>query len=90
VEVSNTFAHGPSGCAAAWENLGVSAQSQDWFNNGETNYGFRVQIPNESTSGAYKRFKSASAGSTTAPRLVVTYDRLPPTPPLRHPRPGTG
>lgn len=87
VVATDSFAHGATGCAAAWEDIPATAAVQDWFSNGVTNNGLRLNGDESSTAG-YKRFKSSAAGSSVAPQLVVTYDQQVPIPSLTTPADG--
>lgn len=70
---SKKFAFGySSACAAAWADIDVRPQVQEW-SNGRPNYGFRLWVESGLTFG-YKRFKPAESGAGSAPALRVTWE----------------
>lgn len=78
--VSETsFAMGPAGCPGGWASMDATSAVDAWYANPSSNLGLRLSA-DETTTAGYKRFYSAQFGGATAPRLVVTYDRLAPLP----------
>lgn len=87
--VSETsFAMGPAGCPGGWAVMDATTAVDAWYTNPSSNLGLRLSADEVMTAG-YKRFYSAQFGGATAPRLVVTYDRLAPLPTLASPADGT-
>lgn len=76
VVASESFAHGSTGCAAAWETFDLTDSAASWVANPSGNYGVRLNAT-ESTTAGFKAFASSASGASTAPQLVVTYDNYP-------------
>ena len=76
VVASGSFAHGNTGCAAAWESFDLTSSAAAWVANPTGNYGVRINA-NESSTAGFKAFASSAAGASTAPQMVVTYDNYP-------------
>lgn len=79
VVVDANYAHGATGCATAWESHDIKDAVTGWYDGTLTNNGLRLTADEVTTAG-YKRYSSSQAGSSVAPKVVVTYDRLVPVP----------
>ncbi|MDP5170113.1 MAG: DNRLRE domain-containing protein, partial [Bacteroidia bacterium] len=56
----------------SWTSAQLTTDVQAWFANPSNNFGW-IAIGNEATNPTAKRFASREAGSSTAPKLTVTY-----------------
>lgn len=74
------FSLGATGCPGGWTFMDATSAVTAWYANPSANRGLRLSA-DEATTAGYKRFYSSAFGSGREPRLVVTYDRLPPVPP---------
>lgn len=83
----SSFARGATGCPGGWVSMDATSAVAAWQANPASNHGIRLSA-DEATTEGYKRFYSSSYGSNYAPRLVVTWDRLPPVPALTSPADG--
>lgn len=83
----SSFARGATGCPGGWVSMDATSAVAAWQANPSSNHGIRLSA-DEATTAGYKRFYSSSYGSNYAPRLVVTWDRLPPVPALTSPADG--
>jgi YD repeat-containing protein len=66
-------------CPAGRINFDAQAPVENWTSGNETNYGIRVRANDETANNGWKKFRSEEfdAGTSTDPRLEVTYNTYP-------------
>lgn len=72
-----------SSCAAGWLVFPVTDMAQLWANTPAQNFGVQVAAGSETNNAGWKRMIAKESASTTArPRIEVTYNSYPNTPPI--------
>lgn len=72
-----------SSCAAGWLVFPVTDMAQLWANTPAQNFGVQVAAGSETNNAGWKRMIAKESASTTArPRIEVTYNSYPNTPPV--------
>jgi hypothetical protein len=66
-------------CPAGRINFDAQAPVENWTSGNETNYGIRVRANDETANNGWKKFRSEEfdAGTSTDPKLEVTYNSYP-------------
>jgi hypothetical protein len=77
---SAIFAHGQTGCAAAYQNITITGAVAKWADYTDSTGMLGVVSTSETSVYGYKRFNSAETGNGGVPAIYVTYNSYPSVP----------